>query len=355
MRSMKNKFKVPFTILLFSYGFLPFEKGGDELFSQDIHFSQPAHSPMLLNPGAAGMGEGQFRSSLAYKTQWSSMGNPFRSMVASFDMPFLKEKQKLAYLGAGGYFLSDKAGDSKLGTTAANLSVSAIVPLNEHNSLSTGFNFGYGQRSATIADLQWPGQYNGQTYDPGISSNEANLFGSFSFFDISTGVYYQFIKSTGNIQGKDILKINAGAAYFHINQPNHTFYSGASDPLHGKIILSALVRYDLPETKFGIVPSAVYMSQGPAQEMNVGATVRYRISEATKITGFKTESAISGGVLFRANDAIIPQVILEYANFTVGISYDVTISSLSHTTKGGGFEISLKYAHIKDALFQGKK
>jgi type IX secretion system PorP/SprF family membrane protein len=354
MKNMKHK-KLFFSIALYAMiCFPPFGGRGGLAFSQDIHFSQ--NSPLLLNPGATGTGEGLFRTSLGYKTQWSSMGNPYRSMVAAFDMPLLKEKKKLGYLGLGGYFFSDKAGDSKLGTTSFNLSLSAIVPLDEQNTLSTGFNFGYGQRSASITNLQWPGQYNGQTYDPGIASNEANLFNSFTFFDMSTGVHYQFLKNNGNIQGKDIFRINAGIAYFHLNQPNQKFYSGAADPLYGKIVLNALGRFDIPQTKIGIVPSMVYVIQGPAREMDLGASIRYKVSEGTKVTGFKTESAISGGVLYRVNDAIIPQLLLEFANFGIGLSYDVNISSLSTATrKASGLEICLKYSNVRDALFQGKK
>jgi type IX secretion system PorP/SprF family membrane protein len=154
-------------------------------------------SPLLLNPGATGMIDGSFRASLDYKSQWMSMGNPFRTMLASFDMPLLQGKKKIGYLGLGGYFYSDKAGDAHLGTNSANLSISAIVPLSSQSKLSTGFNFGYGQRSANISNLQWPSQYNGQSYDPNISANETNLFNSFTFFDLSTGVHYQFLKSNG--------------------------------------------------------------------------------------------------------------------------------------------------------------
>jgi type IX secretion system PorP/SprF family membrane protein len=311
---------------------------------------------MLLNPGAAGTGEGLFRASLDYKTQWLSMGNPYRTMVASFDMPLLEGKKKIGYLGLGGYFFSDKAGDAHIGTTSANLSISAIVPLSSQSKLSTGFNFGYGQRSANISNLQWPGQYNGQSYDPNIASNETNLFNSFSFFDMSTGIHYQFLKNSGNTQGKDVFRINVGAAYFHLTQPDQKFSSVAADPLYGKIVLNALARYDIPQTKIGIVPSVVYMMQGKAREMDFGASIRYKVSEGTKITGFKTETAISGGVLYRVNDAVIPQLLLEYANFGIGLSYDVNISSLSQAThKAGGLEISLRYSNIRDALFQGKK
>ena len=346
MVKMKFIFTVVFSLLTFY------------MYSQDIHFSQLTQSPLLLNPGATGMTDGSFRASLDYKSQWASMGSPYKTMLASFDMPLLASKKKVGYLGLGGYFYSDKAGDAHIGTTSANVSISAIVPLSKESKLSTGFNFGYGQCSANISNLQWPSQYNGQSYDPNISANETNLFNSFSFFDLSAGMHYQFLKSSsgGAAEGKDIFKISGGIAYFHITEPNQKFFSGATDPLYGKIVFNALMRYDIPQTKIGIVPSVVYMAQGPSSELDFGASIRYKVSEGTKVTGFKTESAISGGVLYRVNDAIIPQLLLEYANFGIGLSYDVNISSLSQAThKAGGLEISLKYSNMKDALSQGKK
>jgi type IX secretion system PorP/SprF family membrane protein len=284
------------------------------------------------------------------------MGNPYRTMLAGFDMPVLDGKKKLAHLGAGGYFYSDKAGDAHLGTSSANLCVSAIVALNSRSRLSAGFQFGYDHRSANISSLQWPSQYNGQNYDPNIAVNEVNLFDSFSYFDMSTGAHYQFLKSNGNTQGKDIFRINAGAAYFHLTQPSQKFYSGATDRLYGKIVLNALVRYDIPETKIGILPSAVYMTQGPSKEMDMGISVRYKLSEGTKITGFRTETAVTGGILVRANDAVIPQLLLELSSFSFGLSYDVNTSSLSQAThKAGGLEITLKYSKLREAFSQGGK
>jgi len=321
--------------------------------AQDLHFSQLTQSPLLLNPGATGVMDGSMRASLDYKSQWASMGNPYKTMMASYDMPLFKGLKKMGYLGAGAYFYSDKAGDAHLGTNSANLLLSAIVPLDKQSTLSTGFNFGYGQRSANISNLQWPGQYNGYTYDPNIASGETNLFGSFSYFDLSTGVHYQFLKSSGGTaEGKDIFKINAGIAYFHITQPNQKFYSPKADPLYGKIVFNTTVRYDIPQTKIGILPTVIYMMQGPAHELDLGASIRYKVSEGTKITGFLTQSAISAGVLYRANDAIIPQLFLEYANLGFGLSYDINTQA---THKAGGLEISLRYSNMRDALFQGKK
>jgi len=73
--------------------------------------------------------------------------------------------------------------------------------------------------------------------------------------------------------------------------------------------------------------------------------LRYEsLTEESKYTGFIKESAISFGGHIRVGDAFIPSVLLEIANFGLGISYDVNISGLKKVSYGkGGFEISLRY------------
>ena len=321
-------------------------------FCQDLHFSQFSETPILLNPAATGMFDGFYRAGINYKSQWHSMGNPYRSMMAAYDLPLPNRKKKMTHFGAGAYFYSDKAGDSKLGTSSGNLTSSAIVTLDENNSLSAGFQLGLVQKSASIANLQWPSQYNGQTFDPTISANEPNSFNNFSFFDLGSGIHYLFRKDAD----KDLFRISGGVSYFHITQPAQKFYSAMQNKLYGKMAVNGLLRYDFPKTKFGIVASALYSSQGPANEINFGGLVRYKVTEGTKFTGFLTESAISGGVLYRVHDAVIPQLVFELSNFSIGVSYDVNISSLKQATrKAGGLEISLRYCNLKDALFKGGK
>ena len=80
------------------------------------------------------------------------MGNPYSTTMASYDMPLLQRKNKKTYLGVGGFIYSDKASDSHFGTTSGNLSLAAIVPADEQNTLSAGFQAGFLQRSADISN-----------------------------------------------------------------------------------------------------------------------------------------------------------------------------------------------------------
>lgn len=320
-------------------------------FSQDIHFAQLSETPQLLNPALTGLYDGYYRGIINYRNQWPAMGKPYNTFMGSFDAPLELKKKKGGYIGAGAYLYSDKAGDSHFGTTQANLSVSAILPMDKTSKLSVGLQFGFTQHSASLSGIQWPNQYNGNSYDPNISPNEQLTKNSFSYFDMGTGVDYEFFTSTGTLEGKNITKFDAGAAFFHATMPLQKFSRSSKENLYGKLIAHTSLRYDVPGTKVGIIPSAAYMMQGPASELNIGTLLRYKIHQGTKITGFFTESAFSAGLYYRFKDAISPQMYFEFSDYTFGLSYDFNISSYGEVKKSaGGFEISIKYANMKGAV-----
>lgn len=322
-----------------------------EIHSQDIHFAQLSETPLLINPALTGLYDGHYRGIVNFRNQWPAMGKPYNTFMGSFDAPLELKKKKGGYIGAGAYVYSDKAGDSRFGTTQVNLSVSAILPMNKTSKLSVGLQFGLSQRSVTLSGIHWPNQYNGNSYDPTISANEQLNKNSFSYFDMGTGVNYELMTSTGTFEGKNITKFDVGAAFFHATMPLQKFSPGSKENLYGKIIAHTSLRYDFPGTKVGIVPSAIYMMQGPASELNIGTLLRYKIHQGTKITGFFTESAFSAGLYYRFKDAISPQVYFEFSDYAFGLSYDFNVSSYGEVKKSaGGFEISIKYAKMRGAV-----
>jgi len=323
-------------------------------FSQDVHFAQLSETPQLLNPALTGLYDGYYRGILNYRNQWPGIGKPYSTFMASFDMP-LEMKKKGAFLGLGAFLYSDKAGDTKFGTTQANLSLSAIVPLDANQNFSAGLQFGFAQHSADLKAIQWPNQYNGMQYDPALSPNENFNSETFSYFDMGAGANYRLNIESGTIDGKEIIRLNAGGAFFHPTQPTQKNYKSSTEKLYGKVVANASLRYDFPGTLVGIVPSVIYMGQGPASEINAGILLRYKINQGTKVTGFYTESAVSGGLHYRVNDAISPQVFFEFSDFGFGISYDFNVSSFGKNNKGtGAFEISLRYASMKGALMKSR-
>jgi len=323
--------------------------------AQDIHFSQFNENPMHINPAYTGMFDGLFRATINYRSQWASMGHPYTTAAAAFDMPLMYAKNR-AYMGVGAFLYRDQAGDSKFGTFQGLVSVSGIVPLNDYQKISAGIQGGYSQRSATITDLQWENQYVNGAYDPTASPNEGNLLTSFPYADLSGGLAYQVRNVAGNIDGKDVFELNAGASVFHFNKPQEKFHQGGSARLDMRYVFHVQVRYDFPGSRWSLRPSAYYMQQGPAHEILFGSLIRYRIKNGTKITNFYSESGIGLGLHYRWNDAIVPQLYYDLGDLFIGVSYDINISKYAAASKyNGGFEVTLRYANMNGALYKNKK
>jgi type IX secretion system PorP/SprF family membrane protein len=324
--------------------------------SQDIHFAQLSETPLLVNPALTGVYDGYYRGILNFRNQWPAMGKPYNTLMGSYDMPLEMKKRKASKIGVGAFLFSDKAGDSHFGTTQGSISVSAILPAGAFSRMSAGMQFGLVQHSMAISDIQWPNQYNGQNYDPGLAPNEQINKNSFSFFDMGIGADYEINKSTGTLNGKDVFKFSAGAAFYHATMPLQKFYSGSDENQYPRIVAHASMRQDFAGTVMGIVPSCIFMMQGPAKELNIGALLRYKVSQGTKVTGFYTETAVSGGLYYRFKDAISPQVYLEFSDYAVGLSYDFNVSSYGQVKKSaGGFEISIRYSSMKGAVRKEKR
>lgn len=327
-----------------------------QLKAQDIHFSQHNQTPLLLNPASTGFYDGYYRGILNYKSQWAVMGNPYRTFMGSFDMPIENRVNPYgAYLGVGAFLYSDKAGDAGFGTTQGKAAVSCIIPAGEFNTLSAGIEAGVAQRSLNFEAIQWPNQYDGQSYNASLPSYEKNGTGSYMYFDMAAGVQYQLMKNFTSFSGKEVLCFTAGAALFHATKPMQRFYSGFSERLYPRMVFHSSLRYDFESSPLGIVPSVLYMRQGAAREIDAGMLLRIRTGGGTKITGFLAESALLAGVVYRHKDAVIPQVFIEMANFGFGFSYDINVSSFSgQTNYNGGLEISVKYAKMTGALYKNR-
>lgn len=316
-----------------------------EMFAQDIHFDQYLQAPLLVNPASTGIFEGGHRIISNYKSQWGAMSSPYKTMAFSYDSHLLKDKLlKGNYLGVGFFAFQDVAGDSKLGQTQVNGSLSGIVQLDKSNSISVGLQGGYSQRSVTTDNLRWGNQYDEIGYNSAISSNETISYSSFGYFDLSTGIFWQYRddRKTFN-EGNKFSKFDFGVSYNHVNKPRQKFI-GLSEKLHTKVIIHGSGEFDLKNPKFAVVASCYYIRQGKLHEFVIGGSMKYYISKRlSKYTGFGKQSAISFGAQMRIKDAFIPTLMYENEGFSLGLAYDFNISSLNQVSTNGGYEIVLRY------------
>ncbi|MES2285679.1 MAG: PorP/SprF family type IX secretion system membrane protein [Bacteroidota bacterium] len=341
---MKNQLSKSIIIILF---FCPFwgEKFGGKVLAQDIHFSQFYMASLQQNPAMAGaLYDTQVL--INYKDQWRSVGSPYSTSAASFDMKLNQKKNPKGVLAAGISFFNDKAGDGNLSTTQANLSLAYHVKIAQYNTFGGGIQGGFAQRSINYSELSWGSQYNGTTFNTSLANGEPLIGSSKLAPDFSGGILWNYNNTSGEIQVTDNhdLKANIGFSVFHFNQPNISFAGNAADNLNMKYVLHGSGLFSLLNNNLAIVPGFMYCRQGSLQELYTGSMIRFKLSQESKYTFLHKGSAISLGAYYRAKDAMSVNMLFEYSNYAMGLSYDVNTSKLKTVTGlRGGLEITLRF------------
>jgi type IX secretion system PorP/SprF family membrane protein len=303
-------------------------------FGQDIHFSQFSFTPLLVNPAQVGAYK-MHQVILNYKSQWTTIQpDAYKTMMLSYDGRIMQKKWRTKWIGAGVTISNDKAGEGNMKTMQANAFVGYHVQLNSQNYLGAGLQGGFSQRSIDHTKLLWE-----QQTDPNI--NNLAIDNKYGYPDVGLGVLYQYRK--GQVYSKDnnMMIIRVGLSISHLNRPTYS-YLGSGEKLYAKFAGHVDALIGVKRTGFALMPGFLYMHEGPASEIFPGSYFRYTIGDPSKSNGKGT--AIMIGTHFRVKDAFIPSMQFEYAEYTLGISYDMNISGFKSATSGkGGFEIALRY------------
>lgn len=310
------------------------------LLAQDIHFSQFDVNVMSLNPAYTGVLQRDFRVANNYKNQWGSIGLPYTTYSVAYDMNVLKQKafkKGLSDIGVGLSFSQDKAGTSKWSQNQVNLSLSAIQEVGRDTKMSLGLQTSYAQNSVVVDALSWDNQFVNHKYDAAMPTRESFANSAKSYLDMSGGVLVE-----SRIEDDKIF--TGGIAYFHINKPSYTLFSG--DRLPSKLVVHA--NYETPLgnslSMRRIVTKFMYVKQANHSEVVLGALYRSVMKESSTHTSFANETYIDFGAYYRVNDAFIVVAAMDIRNFRFGLSYDTNISRFKTATKSrGGIEVSLTY------------
>lgn len=296
-------------------------------FSQDPHFSQYNHTPMLINPGMLAM-KSEMQLLLNYRSQWANFSTPMATAI----FPFLSKKEtNQRWGGAGLSFVNDRAGESGVlqtmgvsGGFAYNLSLG-----NEHY-LSSGISLGYIQKQVSVAQLTSGSQWDGSIYDETIPLGDDFQATSVGMEDVSAGIFWYKTN-----EGK--INYYSGISVFHLTQPNESFTKVPSKLPVRIVYYGGLKAFTLAE-KIDISPGLLYTNQGKAQEINIGSYFRYNFDESS--TGFLKDGSMALAAWYRTNDAVNVGLEVALANFIVGFSYDINVAK-DAARKKGAFEIAL--------------
>lgn len=304
--------------------------------AQDPEFSQFYQAPLYLNPAFTGITDQQ-RVVFNNRIQWPNLPQAFTTFAASYDIWVDELKSGFGILAT-----TDKMGSAGWRTSTVGLNYSYKVKLNDKLVFSPGISFGYGINGLDRTKLKLGDglEFNGQSLDPDLQR-----LGNQQYFDFGSGllVYSRIFWF--------------GASFYHMNRPNlsllnsvsrlpmkTTFHAGASIPLYNGPRSGSKVSY--------LTPSAVYQFQGPISQLAFG--LNYHIDPVMIGFWYRGKPFQKDVIGLISKDALIFMMGLYMKNFTVGYSYDFTISKFS-TASGGAHEISIIYEFVAKPLRRGVK
>jgi type IX secretion system PorP/SprF family membrane protein len=321
-----------FTALLFSTG----------LKAQDPGFSQFFASPLTLNPALTGKFNGVVRVAGNYRNQWPSINNAFITSTISVDAPILRNKlPENDTWGLGIMGMNDKTAGGALNSNYFSLSTAYHKALDEdgYHQLGVGFQGTYANRTLDGTQLHFEDQLNlNGTWNP-ISPSETNISGryvSVHYFDMNLGVLYNASTDGNN-------NYYFGASAYHLNHPKQSFLGVDTVNVPTRITLHGGGYFPIQGSPSTIYVSALFNNQAGAREYVAGGAWAVNASnDETAPVNFY--AGLWGRFTNNTTDAIIPYVGLDYSDFSLGVTYDVNVSSLKTASQSrGGIEISLIY------------
>ncbi|HRO75072.1 MAG TPA: PorP/SprF family type IX secretion system membrane protein [Crocinitomicaceae bacterium] len=318
------------------------------VYAQDVHFSQAYYSPLNLNPALVGI-DNSITAIANFRTQWKAVATPYNTIGFSVDGRLNENKRdKKGIFAMGLNFYNDQSGDVRISTTTASVNFGYHLIINNKNTIGAAIYGGFGNRFINTAAGKWGSQFNGLVYDASLPTNEYFMTDRFSYMDVGVGVVYRYRSSESYMSKNDGKQFTAGFSVYHLNKPNFSFINTNDDKLYMRFSAFANAMIGFDNSNVSLMPAIYFQKQGPSNEILFGTYGRYAFQNLSSITGFNKGILLSLGLFYRAMDAMVVKMMFEWNDFTLGVSYDVNMSTLTPASNArGGMEFFLKYGLTK--------
>ncbi len=320
------------------------------VYSQDFHFSQYNRTGIILNPAITGVFNGWERVSVAHRNQWLGANTQFMTSAATAELTLGKGyRNEKSYLGFGFMFLNDVGGDANFGLRTGGVTVSGVIPIDRLHSLSVGLQTSFGNRVADLTNLTFLSQWNGSVFDPSILTGEEGGLASFSYLDAGVGIHYRYGKMQTKVIRESDFSMESGFSIAHINKPRLRYSNITSDRLYMKFQLYTNLFFTFSEMS-GLELDLLQVKQSNHYETIGGVIFKTRFKDASHVTKQAQDSYFGIGTYAQSSGVIIPTITIDWGAFTLGLSYDISISKIRKAYTGSA-EISLSYRTTKRSLF----
>ncbi|MCE3259263.1 MAG: hypothetical protein K0S12_904 [Bacteroidetes bacterium] len=320
--------------LLFLYG---------SLTGQDIHFSQFDGSLLNNSPAFTGLFNGDYRVGAIYRSQWQSVPVPYSTFSMNGEAVLKPKSLVKDMVGVGVLFNSDKAGDTRYGTTHLYFSGSYLHTANQDSSLmfSAGLNVGWCQVGFDYDRMTFDNQFDGLQYNSSLASRERFTWTKYNYADFNFGAAVQYRINRS-------LTATYALSLLHLTTPVISYQGNAVSKLDMKIG-NYLRAVKVINPKMDFVGEALFNKQGKYYEVIPHTSLKYYFDR-------DDNKAVLGGVCWRARDAVIFRVGYTYKTMNSGIAYDINTSRFTAATnRRGAFEIFINYIIKREPTYTAKK
>jgi type IX secretion system PorP/SprF family membrane protein len=298
---------------------------------QDMQFTQFYASPLYLNPAFTGANVCS-RATLVYRNQWPNIKTAYKSYLLSMDHYMSKQN-----IGIGLQCAVDEAGTGGLKTTIINPSFAYETKINKNLAVRFGIQPGVTIKSIHFDRLIFGDQIarGGNAGASSVASVETPTQNK-AFFDIGAGGLLYTSKYW------------IGTSFFHLNKPNESLLTGGTiSTLPIKYSIHGGAKFELNEDekdadlRKSITTVMHYKGPGEYDQFDIGVYyTQLGINLGLWYRGIPGLKAYKPG--YRNDDAIAAIVGFQKERFTIGYSYDITISQLQRLTKGS-HEITMSF------------
>jgi type IX secretion system PorP/SprF family membrane protein len=301
---------------------------------QDINFSQFYELPLLRNPGLAGIFEGDYRITSAFRNQWQSVTTPYRTFALGLEFKKPVGQNSNDFYSIGLQATDDIAGDSRLSR------IQVFPVFNFHKSLnsekdmylSAGVMGGPVMQRFDPSKLSFDDQFINGSYSSSNPTKQVFTNTGFTYWDIAAGINFS------TVAGADT-RFYLGAGLFHFTKPRVAFQKQYDIILNPKWVINAGLSKPISDQN-KITVYADYFMQGGARLIQGGLLLSHNFDTNSE----NKKTSISGGLFYRHKDAIVPAIKLDYNRMGIGVNYDINISKLKTASQlRGSFEITISY------------
>ncbi|WP_045112999.1 PorP/SprF family type IX secretion system membrane protein [Microscilla marina] len=324
--------------------------------AQDAQFSQYYAAPLYINPAFAGSDHTP-RLVLNYRRQWQGLDASFTTYSGSFDHYFENFNSSIGLI-----YTYDEISNGGTATQDVGLQYAYEMDLGQWwlfgiempKMLRMGLQGSYVLRSS-VSNLTFGDQFDNNGIISTTSNDPTTAVGGVNYANVAAGalLYDEYMW--------------LGFSAHNLTRPNQSFLANAEGEsrLPIRYTLQAGVKIPIGESdnwrdkyrsgyrEMSISPTILYKHQGGFDQLDAG--VYWTYSPFTLGLFYRGLPIKKVDQLVSNNESLIAMAGLRLRNFSLGYSYDFTISKLTNAATTGVHEISLRINFISSEKWGVKR